>query len=1007
MSLRAIIYCPLYEELKEIQKVFPSSEDLTGKYGFVAYRSAKGQFDLIVASQDEMGVSTANATIRAIKPDFQPHLVICIGIAGSLSDDVTLGDVCFTQEVLDINENQKVENGKTAYQPKAFGSNRAIDRQIGMAEVHETLSEEYRRWQRECEASFREDTADLPETFKEKFKAEPIAKRGPIVCGPVVADKKFKTKLKGINRKVLAIETETSGIYQALDRAEPIEILAVRGISDLADETKKVTEVGGKQVFRRVAARNAAGFLAMSLEHNFLLANSLTDAAAPLLQGVVAPATDPIETILKKQSAIIEHCLNELSPEYRAKEKGYVLPVPRVKPAMEAAQPSTPMEPLELVSSSTAAVIDVPISYPDKGLPWLYAKQLLGTTMNGKIVVPLVINADKLRPPVHGLMAEIEANASDLLKVPQILPVIILTEMTFNNERKATLILEEARNSHLTTVLFGNGAQKAFFTANPKFEAWQNYSLCDVSFSSIVNFLSAQFHIEMPEAEVIAIRLSNTFRAFNLSAHPSYFAGIPKEMLARLSDANHRAELIDLAVTGFLSFIGAGDTKDVTLKQRTRRLFLRDLAYQIVVLKENFSVERLVGYVKEYSAQHDFGLPALEFVQSFIQNGILHEKGDRIEFSIDFIENYLVAERLAAEPHAARKYFDPNLNEIDFSTFELYAEIGLSKDVLDDVTNRLETAISSFSSLLGESEYTRTRSGRSEGTYRSNGHPFVSGVVKPRMLSNVDKLVHYHDKVERSAREIVGSRSNIEGKQRVLDMAQSAREGVQAQRKVARNGHEAPGRPEIGRDWLMAVVLLGSAAEELQADVKRKLASRIVTLSALICDDWLRLHLNQDLSEMREALFESALEYAKEDSATPDEAQVRELVDLVVDVAEMGAFFAPLGQVTGTIAEYARNRVLFESLKNVAPEDVVEELFLSLWKMELREADGLTAYRETLTKLPKDHFLRIMLATYLVDRSYWYRASDAGRAIFADAVELTLKPLSLKLSVDRNIDLNT
>lgn len=204
-----------------------------------------------------------------------------------------------------------------------------------------------------------------------------------------------------------------------MDRAEPIEILAVRGISDLADETKKMTEVGGKQVFRRVAARNAASFLAMNLEHNFLLTNILTDATAPLLRGVVVPASDPIEVIIKKQSEIIEHCLNELSPEYRAKEKGYVLPVPRVKSAMEASQPATPFEPLELILSSTAAVIDVPISYPDKGLPWLYAKQLLGTTMNGKIIVPIVVNANQLRPPVHGLMAEIQAVAPDALKTPK------------------------------------------------------------------------------------------------------------------------------------------------------------------------------------------------------------------------------------------------------------------------------------------------------------------------------------------------------------------------------------------------------------------------------------------------------------------------------------------------------------------------------------------------------------------------------------------------------------
>lgn len=1003
MSLRAILYCPLYEELKEIQTVFPSSEDLTSKYGFIAYRSSIGPFDIIIASQDEMGVSTANSTVRAIKSDFDPHLVVCIGIAGALSDDVSLGDVCFTQEIWDINENQKVANGTTSFQPKSYGSNKSIDRQFGMAEVHEVLSAEYKKWQSGCEERFRADTATLATELIGTLKATPISKRGPIVCGPVVADKKFKTRLKGINRKVLAIETETSGIYQGLNPNDRVEIIAVRGISDLADETKKVTEDSGKQVFRRIAARNAATFLAMNLAHNFLLANNLADNAAPLLQAT--DTRDPVEALLQRQSEEIEHCLSELSPEYRARERGYVLPVPRVKLAMEGNESVTHVEPLELVSASATSVIDVPMSYPDKGLPWLYAKQLLGTTLNGKIVIPIVINGGQLRPPVHGIESEIRKIAPEVLDLKQVLPVVILTELGFTRERKVSLTLDEAVSNGISTILFGNGSHKGFFASNPKLEAWKLYSLCDVSFSSIVNFLSAQFKLEMAEAEVIAKRLSDTFRAFNLSAHPSYFAGIPKEMLARLSDANHRAELIDLAVTGFLSFIGAGDTKDVNLKQRTRRLFLRDLAYQIVVQKEQFTVERLVLYVKDYSTKHDFGLHALEFVQSFISNGILHESGDKIQFSIDFIENYLVAERLSAEPEVARKYFDPNRNEIDFSTFELYAEIGLSDDILQDVVGRLDTAIQAFSKLVGESDYTRGRQ-TGAGSYKSTGHLFTSGTVKPKLLSSVNRLVDYHDTVERTARELVGSKSNIEGKQRVLDMSQAARHEVQARRKAEANGNGTT-RAEIGRDWVMAIVLLGSAAEELSAEIKRKLAMQIVTLAALICDDWIKVQIDQDLTAVRSDLFNHALESAEEKGEEPDAEKLRRLVDLVVDLIEMGGFFAPLGQVTGTIAEYARNRVLFESLKKIDPTNVVEELFLSLWKMELREADGLTAYKDTLTKLPKDNFLRMMLATYLVDRSYWYRASDSGRAIFADAVDLTLKPLNIKMPVDREVEVNS
>ena len=55
-------------------------------------------------------------------------------------------------------------------------------------------------------------------------------------------------------------------------------------------------------------------------------------------------------------------------------------------------------------------------------------------------------------------------------------------------------------------------------------------------------------------AEVVAgfARLRETFVNFKLPVHPSYFAGIPGATLAALLSANKRAELIELAVAGYL-----------------------------------------------------------------------------------------------------------------------------------------------------------------------------------------------------------------------------------------------------------------------------------------------------------------------------------------------------------------------------------------------------------------------------------------------------------------------
>ena len=436
------------------------------------------------------------------------------------------------------------------------------------------------------------------------------------------------------------------------------------------------------------------------------------------------------------------------------------------------------LEPIDLISATSSAIVEIPISYPDKGLPWLYAKQLLGMTYNGRIIVPIVIDGAALRPPLHNLHAELERRAPGIIGNSQLVPVAIVTDLSFSNDRRAKFILDEIEESGIVSFIIGNGAHKAFFVANRNNNSWKTYALCDVSFSSIVAFISSQFEIDILEAEVIAIRLSNTFRAFNISVHPSYFAGIPREMLSRLSNANHRAELIDLAVTGFLSFIGAGDTKDITLKQRTRRLFLRNLAYDMVVEKIEFSMSTLYDYVKAYSGQYDFALNVNEFIQSLISNGILHEREDRIHFSINFIQNYLLAERLASEPVAAEKYFNPSLTEIDFSTFELYAEIGLSKKVLEDVLRRLDVHVSQFSKEVGATDYTKHIEDRCVGSYKSSGHYLVNGSIKPSLLRNLERSANYQRRVEKAAKDLIGANSNFEGKQKILDLAHRAAEEV-------------------------------------------------------------------------------------------------------------------------------------------------------------------------------------------------------------------------------------
>jgi hypothetical protein len=70
------------------------------------------------------------------------------------------------------------------------------------------------------------------------------------------------------------------------------------------------------------------------------------------------------------------------------------------------------------------------------------------------------------------------------------------------------------------------------------------FQLSGVSFLEIAHFVQKNFGMTGSEAEVIALRLRDTFRSFDLSAHPTHFAGISRGIVSALLQANRRAELI-------------------------------------------------------------------------------------------------------------------------------------------------------------------------------------------------------------------------------------------------------------------------------------------------------------------------------------------------------------------------------------------------------------------------------------------------------------------------------
>ena len=115
-----------------------------------------------------------------------------------------------------------------------------------------------------------------------------------------------------------------------------VAALSIRGISDYADASKSMLEAETKGGVRKIAALNAASFLQMQLRNPYffnLMDRRRQIARKPSIAGHCAEPSEPwdLTLVIRDLGQIIDEKLGELSPEYRLREKGYRLPLPRVR----------------------------------------------------------------------------------------------------------------------------------------------------------------------------------------------------------------------------------------------------------------------------------------------------------------------------------------------------------------------------------------------------------------------------------------------------------------------------------------------------------------------------------------------------------------------------------------------------------------------------------------------------------------------------------------------------
>jgi len=249
-----------------------------------------------------MGAEDAGVFTSMVLTRYRPATVVVIGLAGSLNDDVLVGDVVVPDEV-----DSYLQDGKVT--PSGFvPSGRTYRPHVRLTNVIRYLRlthpEAFAELERESRADVKRSIRDAAHARLRAAIRTDAARThiGHLASGPVVgASKDFADWLRSRDRKYLALEMETAGVMNVVyQHAGDERLLAIRAISDLSDDRKSLLDGVGGGALRALAMRNAVRLL------NVLMRAGEFDRAVPL-------ATVPMpDELLRLDRHKHRSCLDDL-----------------------------------------------------------------------------------------------------------------------------------------------------------------------------------------------------------------------------------------------------------------------------------------------------------------------------------------------------------------------------------------------------------------------------------------------------------------------------------------------------------------------------------------------------------------------------------------------------------------------------------------------------------------------------------------------------------------------
>jgi nucleoside phosphorylase len=189
---------------------------------------------LVALAELGMGAERAGVLTTQLIHWLRPEAVLFVGVAGSLKDDVGIGDVVVGTKVYEIYGGKQTPDGFLV-RPEALPGSHAL------------------------EQAARSAVRDMPDV-RAHFM--------PIATGDVVladAESEVARFIRRNYNDAGAIEMEGSGVLQAAHLSGQLNALVIRGISDRADAKKHKADTSGSQ--QRAAEQAAAVTVAVLHKH--------------------------------------------------------------------------------------------------------------------------------------------------------------------------------------------------------------------------------------------------------------------------------------------------------------------------------------------------------------------------------------------------------------------------------------------------------------------------------------------------------------------------------------------------------------------------------------------------------------------------------------------------------------------------------------------------------------------------------------------------------------------